>query len=329
MRKIVAATIYTMIQIVLFPISLIAYVLFVVQAVLYSRKSSASPTALASLYTRYMQHKFGTRLDQPCQQLMLVLPNVPRLALRLFNFPMLLAHRLTGHVPRTYRYPYPGDPPMADQSAARTTFFDAALARHLENVDQLVILGAGWDTRAYRLPEDTRVRCFEVDAARTQKIKPQMLAKVGVNATRVTFVSADFLTEDWLEQLVKAGFQPDRPSFFLWESVTMYLDREAVESTLRKIAGTASGSVVAFDYFSAEIMQGRSLIMRYSRAALSAAGGEQLTFGIECSPPPARQHVAAFLESCGLSMEEQRNFGPETDRKAAVAGFTTAIVPVR
>ncbi|RIE07371.1 class I SAM-dependent methyltransferase [Candidatus Cryosericum odellii] len=116
---------------------------------------------------------------------------------------------------------------MTDQSAARTTFFDAALARHLEDIDQLVILGAGWDTRAYRLPEDTRVRCFEVDDARTQKIKPEMLAKAGVDATRVTFVSADFLTEDWLEQLVKAGFQPDRPSFFLWESVTMYLNRKA------------------------------------------------------------------------------------------------------
>ncbi len=105
----------------------------------------------------------------------------------------------------------------------------------------------------------------------------------------------------------------------------MYLDREAVESTLRKIAGTASGSVVAFDYFNADLIEGRGgLSMRYVRAVLNAIG-EPLRFGIE-SPPPASKHVAAFLTSCGLSMEEQRNFGQETDRKPAMAGFTTAIV---
>jgi O-methyltransferase involved in polyketide biosynthesis len=104
----------------------------------------------------------------------------------------------------------------------------------------------------------------------------------------------------------------------------MYLDREAVEGTLRKIASTASGSVVAFDYFNSDFIEGRSLFMRYARATLNAIG-EPFRFGIE-SPPPASKHVAAFLTSCGLSMEEQRNFGPETERKPAVAGFTIAIV---
>ncbi len=91
--------------------------------------------------------------------------------------------------------------------------------------------------------------------------------------------------------------------------------------------GAASGSVVAFDYFSLDIIEARSLYMRYSKAALNAVG-EPLRFGIE-STPPVRKHVAAFLESCGLSMEEQRNFGEETDRKHAMEGFATAIVSVR
>jgi methyltransferase (TIGR00027 family) len=137
-------------------------------------------------------------------------------------------------------------------------------------------------------------------------------------------VPADFLEEDWLEKLVDAGFEPDRPAFFLWESVTMYLDREAVESSLRRIAGTATGSVVAFDYFSAQIIESRSLFIRYARAVIKATG-EPFRFGID-NAPPARERVAAFLESCGLSLEEQRNFGSETDRKRAMAGFATAIV---
>jgi methyltransferase (TIGR00027 family) len=255
---------------------------------------------------------------------MIVLPNVSHLGLRLVTGPTLLAHRLTGYVPRIYRYPYGGVPPMKDQPAARTTFFDAALERHLAGIDQLVILGAGFDTRAYRLPVDARVQCFEIDEPRTQAFKLEMLKKASIDTSRITYVPADFEEEDWLEKLVEAGFEQDMPSFFLWEAVTMYLDREAVESTLRKIASTATGSVVAFDYFSAELIEERSLFMGYARAVISATG-EPWKFGIDNSPP-MRKRVAAFLELCGLSLEEQRNFGQETDKKRAMAGFATGIV---
>ena len=58
---------------------------------------------------------------------------------------------------------------------------------------------------------------------------------------------------------------------------------------------------------------------------MTNAIGEPFIFGIE-STKPSSKHVAAFLASCGLTMEEQRNFGRETDSKPAMAGFTTAIV---
>ncbi len=116
------------------------------------------------------------------------------------------------------------------------------------------------------------------------------------------------------------GLIVSHSSIFLATAV----DREAVESTLRKIAGTASGSVVAFDYFNADLIEARSLFMRYARAVTNTIG-ESFRFGIE-STKPSSKHVAAFLASCGLSMEEQRNFGQETARKPAMAGFTTAIV---
>ena len=98
---------------------------------------------------------------------MMILPNVSHLALRLVTGGTLLAHRLTGYVPGIYRYPYEGDPPMAHESAARTTFFDAALTRHIGHIDQLVILGAGCDTRSYRMPKE--IHCFEDDTSKTQE----------------------------------------------------------------------------------------------------------------------------------------------------------------
>jgi methyltransferase (TIGR00027 family) len=213
---------------------------------------------------------------------------------------------------------------MKHQPAARTTFYDAALERHLASIDQLVILGAGFDTRSYRLPSVIRVRCFEVDTPKTQAFKREMLKKAKVDTTRVMYVSADFQQEDWVEKLVKAGFKVEKPSFFLWESVTMYLDQKTVESTLRKIAAMASGSGVAFDYFSAELIESRSLFMRYARVVINATG-EPWRFGID-NTPPVRERVEAFLQSSGLVLEEQRNFGSETDGKRAMAGFATAIV---
>ncbi len=322
MRNVIASAFFRLIQITLLPIGTAGYVLFIIKLITFSRRSGTSATVLASLYTRHMQHRLGTRRDEPCERLMMVLPNVSYSGLRLATAPTLLAHQLSGYVPRIYRYPYEGEPPFAHQSAARTTFYDAALERHIGKIRQLVILGAGFDTRAYRLPRSSQVRCFEVDTPKTQEFKQRMLRKAGVDASEVAYVPADFLKDDWLEKLLEAGFDPTKPSFFLWESVTMYLDREAVEGTLRKIAGTAAGVVVAFDYFSAEIIESKSLYMRYARAIINATG-EPWVFGID-NTPPVRERVSAFLASCGLSLEEQRNFGPETDRERARAGFATA-----
>jgi methyltransferase (TIGR00027 family) len=295
--------------------------------VAYSRRTGASATVLASLYTRYMQHLLGTRRDEPAARLIRAMPSVWQPGLRLITAPSDAAHRLTGYVPRLYRYPYPGDPPMIHQSAARTTFYDEAVERYLPRVEQLVILGAGFDTRAYRLPEDTRVRCFEIDEPTTQAFKREVLRKAGIDTSRVTFVPADFEEHDWLQRLVEEGFDPAKRTFFTWESVSMYLDRASVEATLRKVASSAPGSAIAFDYMSSEMIHGGSLFWRYGRAVINAAG-EPWKFGID-NTPPVRRRVAEFLAGCGLELAEQRNFGPETERERAPAGFAIGVVPER
>jgi methyltransferase (TIGR00027 family) len=325
MRNIVKAILFYLIQIIWSPLTLIGYILVVAKLFVFSRSSEVSVTMLSPLFGRWTQHKLGTRLDEPAVRLAMVFPNISRSGMYLFSWGMFLGHRLTGYVPKTYRFPFEGQPHFSQEPAVRTTYFDEALARHLGEIKQLVLLGAGCDTRSYRMPPE--IRCFEVDTPQTQEVKRRMLHKAGLDSTRITFVSADFLKEDWFEKLVQAGFRPDLPSFFLWEGVTMYLDREAVESTLRKISRTAAGSVVAFDYFNAEVINSPSLYMRYARAALNVVG-EPLRFGIE-SPQPSREHVAAFLASCGLTLEEQRNFEQETDRKPAMAGFAAALVPAQ
>ncbi len=320
----IAAIVYYLISILLFPVSLLGYVIWVGKGLATWGKSGVSGTAQGPLTARAAMHNMGVRQDDAAYRLLLVLPGVPPLGLRLSSGPTLLAHHLTGYVPRAFRYPFEGDVPQQYEASARVTFFDHAVDRYLGEIDQLVVLGAGFDTRPYRLPSDTRVQSFEVDASKTQAVKQETLAKAGIDSSRVSFVAADFEKEDWLARLVDSGFDRERPAVFLWEGVTMYLDREAVEDTLRKIGSTAKGSVVVFDYFTTETLQSNALYWRYARATTKAAG-EPLKFGVD-STSPSGERLSELLRSCGLSLVEQQTLGQETEGRRAWGGFAVAEV---
>ncbi len=320
-----AAIAFDILSILMSPVTLIGYVIWVGKILVSGRGSGVSSTAQGPLSTRYMEHNLGTRPDEPASRLLPLLPGIPKLGVRLSSAPLFLAHRLTGYVPTAFRYPFEGEVAPLVESGARQTFLDSVVERTLVDMKQFVILGAGFDTRALRLSKELRVRSFEVDAPGTQALKRDMLQKAGLDASGITFVAADFEKEDWLGRLVEAGFDPGRPALFLWEGVTMYLDAPAIEATLRKIATTAKGSLVAFDYFTTEALTSSDLYWRYGRFATKAAG-ESLKFGID-STPPSRDRLAEFLGSCGLALGEQRTLGHEGDGKRAWGGFATAIVP--
>ncbi len=96
-----------------------------------------------------------------------------------------------------------------------------------EGVEQVVILGAGLDARAWRLPELATARVFEVDHPDTQAYKR---ARIGEG--RVTYVPVDFEKETAADALVVAGLDVSRPSVVLWEGVVMYLPSAAIDATL-------------------------------------------------------------------------------------------------
>ncbi len=224
-------------------------------------------------------------------------------------------------------YPLKEEITLGNQGWHRQTFFDSLVEQYLPDIPQFVILGAGFDTRALRLkgtPKYAPVRSFEIDTPPTLAFKRERLARAGIDATGVTFVPADFEKDDWLTQLIEAGFNPGQPALFIWEGVVPYLDQEAIKDTLRKIASTAKGTIVAFDYFTSEVLKSQALSMRSVRASLNA-GGEPLKFGVD-STPPTRERIAELLGSCGLSLVEQRTLGQETDGKRAWGGFAVAAV---
>jgi methyltransferase (TIGR00027 family) len=133
---------------------------------------------------------------------------------------------------------------------ARSRCAEDALAEAVaRGVKQYVILGAGLDTFAYRNPFPAgTLRVFEVDHPATQAWKLELLRKTGIAIPdAVTFVPVDFASQSLDERLSGSGFDAGAPAFYSWLGVTMYLEREAVFSTLRGIAAAPGGGIV-FDY---------------------------------------------------------------------------------
>jgi methyltransferase (TIGR00027 family) len=316
---------FGLIQLVLLPVWLVVGILYEAHAILSSRKLGVSRTALWPMSTRWLQHQLGLRRDEACAKLMMVLPNHCYAGLRAAAFPVLLGHRLTGFVPRMLRYPYEGVPTMQHMNCVRATFVDAALERYLPGVEQFVELGAGYDTRTVQLQHNRRVRCFEVDLPKTQQMKRGLLRQCGVDTSGVRFVPANFLTDDWLENLVKAGFDPRKPTFFLWEGVTYYLSREAMEKTFRMIAKAAPGSLVVFDYGTDANIKAHRKPPGLLHKALLKAVREPQTFWIS-SELPVKKTVATLMDGYGLSLREQLDFGYETKRKRSRGGLAVAVL---
>lgn len=116
-------------------------------------------------------------------------------------------------------------------------------------VDQYVILGAGLDTFALRAPAGRPVRVFEVDHPATQRWKRELMVSAGLTTPpSLSFVPVDFETDDLMDALVAAGFDPRRPALVSWLGVTMYLTTEAIAATLAVVGRFAPGSELVVEY---------------------------------------------------------------------------------
>ena len=135
---------------------------------------------------------------------------------------------------------------------SRTRYIDEALEEALaDGARQIVVLGAGFDSRAYRFRGRLGgVRFFEVDYGPTQECKRRRLQEIfGSLPTHVMYVALDFTRDELPTQLRKHGYSAKERTLFIWEGVTMYLPAAAIQSTLRTIRDHAApGSTVVFDY---------------------------------------------------------------------------------
>jgi methyltransferase (TIGR00027 family) len=184
--------------------------------------------------------------------------------------------------------------------AVRTRFAEDALAAAIaRGVSQLVVLGAGLDTYAYRADLDGALRVLEVDHPATQAWKRERLASAGIAIPpALTFAPVDFEHGSLADGLAAAGFDPAQRSFFTWLGVTPYLTEQAIFATLGYIAGLPGGAEVAFDYSNPPeaIDDPERRAAHEELAARVAAAGEAFRCYLDTPTLAARLAALGFVE---------------------------------
>lgn len=220
-------------------------------------------------------------------------------------------------------------PGWSNAIRGRIRYFDDVVKDAAANgFSQLVILGAGYDTRAYRINTlKGYVRTFEIDRPETMERKLEILKKIfGEVPDHVAFIPLDMANADCWQDLARAGWSTEAKTLFLLEGLVMYLPRPAVEHLLAGIAGHAgAGSAVLFDFMPESLANGSSeegggQIIREWTAKI----GEPILSGF------SQEEIVPFLERLGFfdvqiipsrAFAELYYTGKRADRK--VSGLMT------
>lgn len=201
---------------------------------------------------------------------------------------------------------------------ARTHHIDARFEEAAaQGSTQVVVLGAGFDSRAYRFHDRyPKLRFFEVDLPATIRLKKKRVAGLlGTLPAYVRYVPIDFNTQSLAKVLRRAGYDPARKTFFILEGVTMYVNEAANRATLRFVRRhSPSGSTLVYDYVLRRVIEGdyAGLYAARSSAEGVASIGEPFVTG--WTP----QQAAAFAQANGLTVLE--DLGPEEQTRRYLTG---------
>ena len=195
-------------------------------------------------------------------------------------------------------------PGLTEYIMARTVFFDDLFVKALNNqIPQIVLLGAGYDSRAYRfarLNQGTII--FELDALPTQNRKIKSLKTAHIDIPReIRFIPINFLTESLGNVLEKSGYVKQERTLFLWEGVSYYLNLESVKETLDLVGHSQRDSVIALDYtvpISEESVHNLYGAREFRESMKKHHASEEFMFSLD------NGEIESFLAECNLQIIE-------------------------
>ena len=223
-------------------------------------------------------------------------------------------------------------PGARSSGVARTRLIDDWIGVSMANgSQQLVVLGAGFDSRAWRMPVLKDVPIFEVDQAATSAEKQRRAAAVVPGRSNVASVALDFDRGRLPDALAAAGFDPKRRATVVWEGVTNYLTAEAVRSVLAWVGTLGIGSNLIFTYVHQGVLADPASFEGAARILSAvASSGEPWTFGFipEALPPCLQAHGLRLQEDLGADDYRPRYFGPRARNMRGYAFYRAALATV-
>jgi methyltransferase (TIGR00027 family) len=206
----------------------------------------------------------------------------------------------------------------------RKRYIDDKLREALAaGIDTVVILGAGWDDRAYRPPVSGAARVFEADLPDIAAAKAEAVTRLfGRVPEHVRLVPVDFEKQDLRAELQKAGYSEEKRAFFIWEGMTQYLDGESVRRTLAFLSTAAAGSRLVFTYILREFIDGSDI--HGMRIMHRATRGREAFWKFGLAPEETAPLLAEF------SWREREQVGTEEymERYVSPARRSFPVMPI-
>jgi methyltransferase (TIGR00027 family) len=312
-KKIFQIILYIPIQIIFIPFAIIGLIDAIYKEMGNTKKLGVSFSAVQALQYRWIMHYFNTRLDPLSVAFIKKFPCESHFGLWSTFGALVISQRLFGFTTKFGKVDEPGEETIFSTPGRRVLMFDRIMEEYVNEMEQIVIPGAGFDLIALQFTKGKEVKVFELDQVKTLDVKIETLKKAGIKHDWITYIPVDYSNESWVDKLLTAGFDKTKKTLFLWESVSLFLEVDIVKETLRKMADLCvDGSIIAQDFYSKAFILGETSKTARRASRMIEKMGEPWKFGIDMSNDP-KAAIESFLKEYGLKITEINQFGEKLD----------------
>ncbi|HZK61398.1 MAG TPA: SAM-dependent methyltransferase [Anaerovoracaceae bacterium] len=250
-KKIFQIILYIPIQTIFIHFAIIGIIDGIYKGMGKSKKLGISFTSCRALQYRWFMHYFNTRPDSLSVAFTKKFPFESHFGMWATFGALIISQRLFGLTIMLGKVDEPGEETLVSMVGRRLLIFDRIMEKYVDEMEQIVIPGAGFDLIALHFTKGKKVKVFELDQVKTINVKVETLRKTGVKHDWITYIPVDYSNESWNDKLLEAGFDKTKKTLFLWQSVSLFLEDNIVKETLWKMADLCvDGSVIAQDFYS-------------------------------------------------------------------------------
>ena len=294
---------YILLQIILLPISLIGMMYANYKQQKNSKKAKISYTAGQVIQGQWILHYFNIRKDYNIIKFIKNFPAESHIGFYMMFSAAILANKLVDFVPKALIKNNLDDISSYSFLFFRTKKIDQLVKDNIENVEQFVILGAGFDLRSVKFNNDNLI-IFELDKKNTQKLKLDTLKKANISTKNISYIECDLNNNEWSNDLINNGFNKNKKTLFLFESVSCYLEEKIVNKVLSTINNiSAKESIVIQDFYSTRFLHQDEFLRVKKGKKLIKKFGENWSFTINMDNN-VELELSMLLEKHNLTSQE-------------------------